>query len=82
MYQPSSENSVRLSTTVDDLRSSPSILEICVEKLEVQFNMLSGLARRPIAHTCSNILELPATYQSYPEFMKEFQQVLSDETYS
>ncbi len=53
-----------------------------VEKLEVQFNMLSGLARRPIAHTCSNILELSATYQSYSEFMKEFQQVVSDETYS
>lgn len=51
-------------------------------KLDVQFNMLSGIARRPIAHTCSNMLELPATYGSYPEFVKEFQQVLSDETYS
>ena len=30
----------------------------------------------------TNMLELPATYGSYPEFVKEFQQVLSDETYS
>ena len=51
-------------------------------KLEVQFNMLFGLARRPIAHTCSNLLELSATYVSYPEFVKEFNLVLSDETYT
>ena len=51
-------------------------------KIEVQFNSLSGMARRPIAHTCSNILELPATYLSYPEFAKEFRMVMSDEMYS
>ena len=27
-------------------------------KIELQFNMLSGFGRRPIAHTCSNLLEL------------------------
>ena len=35
------------------------------EKLEVSFNSLAGLCRRPIAHTCSNCL---ATYTTYPEF--------------
>ena len=52
------------------------------QKLEFQFNMLSGLSRRPIAHTCSSILELSATYNSYPEFVKEFRLVLSDDTYT
>lgn len=39
--------------------------------------MLTGVARRPIAHTCSS-LEVPAAYESYPEFVKEFQLVLSE----
>ena len=52
------------------------------EKLEVQFNSLAGLSRRPIAHTCSNCLELPATYTTYPEFEREFQLILSDETFT
>ena len=51
-------------------------------KIEIQFNMLSGLARRPISHTCSNLLELSATYLSYPEFVKDFKHVLSDNTYT
>ena len=50
--------------------------------LEVQFNSLSGLSRRPIAHTCSNCLELPSTYTSYPELEKEFHVILSDEEFS
>ena len=51
-------------------------------KLEVQFNMLSGIACRQIAHTCSNLLELPATYSTYQEFVKEFKQVLADNNYA
>ena len=34
-------------------------------KIKVLFNNLDGLARRPIAHTCSSSLELPATYLSF-----------------
>lgn len=49
------------------------------EKIEVEFNVLSGLARRPIAHTCGNTLELSATYRSYPEFEKEFKAILLNE---
>lgn len=52
------------------------------KKIEVSYNTLSGIAQRPIAHTCSNMLELPATYQCYPEFVKEFKLVLSDDTYT
>ena len=52
------------------------------KKIEVTYNTLSGAARRPIAHTCSNMLELPATYHCYPEFVKEFKLVLSDDTYT
>lgn len=40
--------------------------------IQVTFNVLTGLGRRPIAHTCSYTLELPATYQSYQEFVQEF----------
>ena len=45
--------------------------------LQVTFNMLTGLARRPIAHTCSYTLELSATYQSYQEFANDFKAVLN-----
>ncbi len=56
---------------------------VCTAKrLEVQFNMLDGIARRPIPHTCSSILELSTTYQSYLEFIKEFKLVLSDDTFT
>ena len=38
------------------------------EAIAIQFNVLSRLGRRPIAHTCSNLLELPSAYTSYHEF--------------
>ena len=41
-------------------------------KIQVQFNMLCGASRRPIAHTCTPSLELPATYSTYTEFVSEF----------
>jgi hypothetical protein len=49
------------------------------EEITVTFNKLSGLARRPVSHTCSNVLELPVTYKTYPEFAQEFLSVLRDE---
>ena len=52
------------------------------ENLKVEFNSMSGFARRPIAHTCSNTLELPATYISYPEFEKEFRLILTNDTFT
>ena len=46
------------------------------KKISVTFNSLSGLAQRPISHTCSCTLELSVTYITYPDFAKEFLTVL------
>lgn len=48
--------------------------------IKVTFNNLSGLARRPISHTCDCTLELPLSYSSYPEFEHEFFEVLASDT--
>ena len=47
--------------------------------ITVTFNSLSGLARRPIAHTCGSIIELPSSYTTYPEFEREFMTILADD---
>ena len=49
--------------------------------IQVTFNMLTGLGGRPIAHTCSYMIELPATYQSYQEFASDFKAVLNDDDF-
>ncbi|PIK44826.1 hypothetical protein BSL78_18305 [Apostichopus japonicus] len=47
------------------------------DKLFVRFATFeSDLARRPIAHTCGNVLELPHTYDNYPQFRSEFLSIL------
>ena len=52
---------------------------VCIVKsIDVSFNSLSGLARRPIAHTCDPLLELPITYINYSDFHSEFQAILSE----
>ena len=46
---------------------------VCMSKrIEVRFNNLSGLARRPISHTCSCVLELPSSYETFEDFAHEF----------
>ena len=40
--------------------------------ITITFNSLSGLGRRPIAHTCDYVLELPSTYMNYDDFYNEF----------
>ena len=52
------------------------------QRISVTFNGLTGLARRPIGHTCGCILELPSTYLSYVEFEDEFKSILSDDEYA
>lgn len=52
---------------------------ICVGSIKVDFTKLKGLERRPIAHTCGCVLELPSTYDSYTEFRAEFSNVLAKE---
>ena len=51
-------------------------------RISVTFNSLSGLAPRPIAHTCDSIIELPSTYVTYPEFEREFTAVLADDDHA
>ncbi|XP_076866803.1 uncharacterized protein LOC143518217 [Brachyhypopomus gauderio] len=50
---------------------------MCKDKIEVTFNNLAGLSRRPVAHTCGAVLDVPCTYNSYPEFRMEFDNILS-----
>eukprot|EP00794_Sanderia_malayensis_P002513 gene2513-2902_t len=58
------------------LRFATGADTICVEKIKVTFNNLSGMQRRVVAHTCGPVLELPTTYQSYVEFKKEMLSIL------
>lgn len=47
-------------------------------KISVTFNRLTGELRRPIAHTCSNTLELSTTYMSSQELKREFINILNN----
>ena len=49
------------------------------KSIKVNFNSLQGLARRPISHTCSCLLELSTSYSSFLEFEQEFSVVLISE---
>lgn len=51
---------------------------ICFPQIEVTFNVLEGKARRPIAHTCGPLLEIPSTFTSYNELSEEFSELLSN----
>lgn len=53
---------------------------IIANDITISFNKLSGIARRPITHTCSCVLELSTNYLTYRDFSNEFLQVMrSDE---
>ena len=52
---------------------------MCVEKITISFNTLEGAVRRPVAHTCGAVLDLPTTYASFPLFREEWNSVLSSE---
>ena len=55
---------------------------VCIsQSIKVTFNSLSGLARRPISHTCTSTLELSTSYVSYLDFSTEFSSVLSQEAF-
>ena len=44
----------------------------------VTFNSVSGLARRPLAHTCDSTLELSSTYMNYEDFYSEFKAIFDN----
>ena len=51
------------------------------DTLQIEFNGLAGLARRPIAHTCNFMLELSVhvTYNNDADFVNEFDAILDSE---
>ena len=54
---------------------------VTADNIKLSFNALTGLASRPIAHTCSNLLELPHTYSTFLEFVEEFSVLLANEEF-
>lgn len=48
------------------------------QKISVAFYIVDGLARRPIAHTCGPLLEVPCTYQTYNELAEEFTNIMRE----
>ena len=51
------------------------------DHIHVTFTRLDGIQRRPVAHTCTFTLEIPSTYQSFPEFREEFSSILEANTW-
>ena len=44
---------------------------ILVERIQVTFNDLEGPAQQPVTHICGCVLELPVSYESFPQFRQE-----------
>lgn len=69
------------NSTTEDLRSLLRFItgsSICsASDILVVYNSLSGLSRRPIAHTCDSTIELSTTYLNYADFHSEFQAIFS-----
>lgn len=52
--------------------------DICLGgNIKVIFISTSGIQRTPIAHTCTNTLELPETYENFIEFRTEIASLLT-----
>lgn len=53
----------------------------CVPKqhISVVFSNLSGAERRPMAHTCGYIIEIPESYDNYDDFEREFRTLLQSD---
>ena len=47
-----------------------------VNKISVEFTSMGGLQRRPVAHTCSCMLQISKFYESFMDFRTEFDNVL------
>ena len=61
------------------LRFTTGSSVLVAKKLLIEFNGLSGFARRPIAHTCDCVLELPVAYENYSDFFSEWMAILNDD---
>jgi len=67
-------------TNHEDLRNFLCFVtgaSVCLgTKIHVQFNHLSGFARRPTSFTCNCVLVLPTDYVNYEDFIGDFKPVL------
>jgi hypothetical protein len=50
---------------------------LIVENLTITFVKLDGLHKRPVAHTCGPVLELPSTFQDFCELRECFNNILA-----
>ncbi|CAG2192344.1 unnamed protein product [Mytilus edulis] len=49
---------------------------LTAECITIEFNSLTGLERRPTAHTCGCVLKLPKVFEDFMSFRSEFDQIL------
>lgn len=71
-----------IKETTDDfrlkfLRFATGADVITDNKITVEFINVVGLARAPVAHTCSGVLQLPSKYEYFADFRKEMNCLLS-----
>ncbi|XP_022178992.1 uncharacterized protein LOC111039706 [Myzus persicae] len=59
------------------LRFSTGADVITHNYIKVEFTNVVGLARAPVAHTCSGVLELPSKYEYFADFRKELNSILA-----
>lgn len=49
------------------------------DKITIEFTTEAGKLRLPKAHTCSNMMELPESYEDYDTFRSEFKHLLASD---
>jgi len=59
------------------LRFSTGAGVITHNHIKIEFTNVVGLARAPVAHTCSGVLELPSKYEYFADFRKELNCILA-----
>ena len=58
------------------LRFATGSSSLVTGSVTVEFNCLTGIARRPIAHTCSSSIELSSQYTNFEDFEGDFVPIL------
>ncbi|KAL3886532.1 hypothetical protein ACJMK2_026517 [Sinanodonta woodiana] len=81
--QQSTANYLKRFVKGFDKKGMENFLQFCTdsnlisEKITVEFTRLYGFERRPVAHTCGNILQMSSTYETFSDMREEFENVLS-----
>jgi len=61
------------------LRFTTGSSALMAKQISITFNSTTGAARRPIAHTCGCVLDLPSTFFSYLDFEADFTAILNED---